>query len=168
MVKHFRKGPVVEDVQPHIVMPSVHIVQPSIIPLKKITRTQLKKYIPISGSYEYRKAVYSKVLISSFERLNYDQLKEKFTDDAEHFCVICLEEYSDNNELVLLPCDHHLHFDCLSQIHDTLVQQMGNSEHSDYRIPLRCPYCQLNLVRYYLLYKENGFDPKNVKFYNKE
>jgi hypothetical protein len=36
-----------------------------------------------------------------------------FVTDASEFCVICLDEYSEDSELALLRCSHHFHSLCI-------------------------------------------------------
>lgn len=46
-------------------------------------------------------------------------------------CSICLESFTDGDELICLPCKHRFHSDCL----DPWVRSCGD-----------CPYCRRNIV----------------------
>lgn len=82
----------------------------------------------------------------------------------EQICIICLEEYEDNDDLLLFPCGHYFHYDCLVQYNN--IKRTINYVDSP-RNP-RCTLCQLNLIRHYLYYKEHGLNLRNSIFDNKE
>ncbi len=85
---------------------------------------------------------------------------------SEDFCVLCLDAYSDDSEVLLLPCEHYFHFKCFRRM--GIVSGLTESNPLLWAINFRCPLCQLNLARHFLFYHEHGLDPKVVKFHNKE
>ncbi|CCH40698.1 E3 ubiquitin-protein ligase [Wickerhamomyces ciferrii] len=79
-----------------------------------------------------------------------------------HPCSICLEHFLYEDILLLLPCDHVIHLDCL---HD--FKRASLTPNSNQVAMVRCPTCQLNLVRLYQYYIDHGLDFKEVKFDNR-
>ncbi|CCH45970.1 putative membrane protein [Wickerhamomyces ciferrii] len=98
------------------------------------------------------------------EELTRDALFEKYPDHAKkrELCSICIENLHSKDLLLLLPCDHVYHRDCLHDFKRTLQTTNSNQV-----VMVRCPTCQLNLVRLYQYYIDHGLDFKEVKFDNK-
>lgn len=90
---------------------------------------------------------------------------DQSTND-ERFCVICLDEYDDQDRITILPCGHYFHCQCL--IEATKAQSRYNNAGLIFLYPLnlRCPLCQLHVLRFYLFYREHKLNPNEVKFAN--
>jgi hypothetical protein len=59
-------------------------------------------------------------------------IRRKTTEEhKKDTCSICIQNYSHNEEIVLLPCKHHFHTDCIGKWFD---------EHS------KCPNCRYNMT----------------------
>ncbi|CCH42851.1 E3 ubiquitin-protein ligase [Wickerhamomyces ciferrii] len=78
-------------------------------------------------------------------------------------CSICLEQLRPEDILLLLPCNHAHHRDCLYDFKRSTVQET----HPNEVVMFRCPSCQLNLVRLYQYYVDHDLDFKKVKFDNR-
>ncbi|CCH40695.1 RING finger protein [Wickerhamomyces ciferrii] len=94
---------------------------------------------------------------------HYDLTSEDFKLDHQDSCLICLETLRPYDFLIILPCDHIIHFGCLVRSRTT---QLENALPED--TMMRCPTCQLNFVRLVQYYKEHRYDPKKVPFFNRE
>lgn len=134
----------------------------------RVTRTDIDNYIPKFYKESYESQIFTMPADDFCQRVNFAKLKESHNHIFDgDFCVICLEVFESDDELIILPCDHYLHYDCLFTMRQSQIRQMRNNM-MDEPIRMRCPLCQLNLVRHYIFYKENMLDPKTIKFYNKE
>lgn len=134
----------------------------------KVTRTELDNFVPKFYREDYESRNFGVPAEEFCPRVSFATLKESHKEifDSD-FCIICLEKFCDEEQLIILPCDHYLHYTCLSSMRETQIRQMRDQLVNE-AIILRCPLCQLNLVRHYIFYKEKMLDPKKVKFHNKE
>ena len=64
-------------------------------------------------------------------------------------CPICLDEFEDNDLLVLLPCNHRYHYECIIRDHIFLVKD--------------CPYCRSPLPEHPIIVKYTTSHPKKRK-----
>lgn len=127
----------------------------------KVTRTQIDEYTPsFTSSFadEFNLLDPSHSLNKLFR---YEEVKET-TECDEHACTICLEEYKDDDEVLVFPCDHFCHYNCMVRYSKT--KNNGNISTSN----PRCTLCQLNLLRIFIYYKEYDLDLSVSKFCNKE
>ncbi|CCH45962.1 Zinc finger SWIM domain-containing protein 2 [Wickerhamomyces ciferrii] len=129
-----------------------------------VKRSQVEQYIFDEGKlFETANSIFSPEF-QCCEELTGDALFEKYPDHASKRepCPICLESLHSNDLLLLLPCNHVYHRACLHDFKRSLQTANLNQV-----IMVRCPTCQLNLVRLYQYYIDHGLDFKEVKFDNR-
>ncbi|CCH41656.1 ERAD-associated E3 ubiquitin-protein ligase hrd1 [Wickerhamomyces ciferrii] len=139
-----------------------HIIDEEAIELEKlrnsnvITRKQIEEY-PISPLSPFNNA--HDYLVPREGFIDSKTYKKVIADDDQKVksesCAICIDEFEDNSKMYILPCQHYFHASCLAQ-----------ERKVNMRDALRCPLCKLNLLRYYIYYKEHGLNPKYSKFDN--
>ncbi|CCH41657.1 putative E3 ubiquitin-protein ligase [Wickerhamomyces ciferrii] len=130
----------------------------------KVTRTEVEKCYPgCSNSYA---DVYGDLVLDETdgfcERLTFNDLIKKQKVNFETCCAICHDELENDSKLIVLPCQHYYHFECIDEYR--VFQRRVYS----YDRSLKCPLCQLDLVKHYIFYTTKSLYPKTNKFYNSE
>lgn len=104
---------------------------------------------------------------NSFSKiLELDDIKfPKDHDEVEHTsCVVCLDQFENNEELILFPCGHYFHKLCLEKYRKFSKKKKScELENREFR----CLLCHLSIIREYQFYKHYELDPKKVAFKNK-
>lgn len=139
----------------------------------KVTRSLVDNFVPNYTSTYALKFDFLDPEKSFSKRLRYcDINKEVANDDdgeisetSDNLCLICLDTFEDNDDLLLFPCGHYSHYECLLLYSQSQSRETGDNA---WKSTMRCLYCQLNLLRFYLFYIENELDPSVTKFFNKK
>lgn len=142
----------------------------------KVTRTDIDNFkaAPDSKfSFEYdfilTKSSFNKVLI--FRNLH--KLDSNSFIPSEE-CPICIDEFEKDSEIILLPCGHHFHFECLlthgnfAGSYRRFLPATGHIMRQRVGGNIQCPLCRLSFLQHYLFFKENGLDPRDVVYCNNE
>lgn len=84
--------------------------------LKKFLCCIIKENIveePI-GYYESEDILYEDIKVEVSNEIEYNKIKYNDKIHTEKECPICLEEFKQDESIVLLPCLHYFHEDCLN------------------------------------------------------
>jgi len=110
------------------------------------------------------------------KRMKFKDLKKTDPEKVRgERCTICIEEYKDECDIMVLPCGHFLHRLCFfDYIQSYQINGIPDQRHvDDFPRPfthafkaVKCPLCLLSLTHHYLYYKERGLDPNVVRFVN--
>lgn len=138
----------------------------------RVTRKDVDSFVPSYNTPNARKFDYLIPELSFNKILKFKELMENYPEiSKEPFCVVCLEEYLDDVNVLLMPCKHYCHYDCMEDMKYVTGRQNrieGTSHLQRYSnvFNTRCPLCQLNLLRHFLFYKEYGLDPNEIEYLN--
>lgn len=145
--------------------------------LTRVTRSDIDHFIPktdsdFAGDFDYllRSGSFNKFI--KFKDLRNEKHNSYLSEQTT--CSICLEDYNTSSELIVLPCLHYYHFECFLELgthsasYGNDIQGTQHVKNQRYGANIKCPQCQLNLLRHYLFYKENGLNPEIVDYFNNE
>lgn len=127
-----------------------------------ITRTELERqWIYHDGETEFAVldpyTSFNKIKKFKKHKLEFPELCEKETS-----CPICLEVYSNDSNVIVFPCDHYCHVDCLQRYVESSFKS------SEQTASVRCFNCRFHFYTQYAIYKRYNISPKEVSFLNKE
>ncbi|CCH43352.1 hypothetical protein BN7_2900 [Wickerhamomyces ciferrii] len=98
--------------------------------------------------------------LQTLEHVNIDS-----SDDAP--CLICLVTITERVPVLLLPCNHFYHAHCLVEYKRSFIPTRWSITLGATLKPLKCPVCNLNLVRLLQYCIDKRLDPEKIIFDNK-
>lgn len=141
--------------------------------IRYVTRLQIEEYVPNFNSqaargFDYMSPRNSFCKIISLKDLekSHKLRNNKYSTPREETCCICIEQFDDSKDILLLPCDHYFHVKCMKTHRATRRNNLNlhNEATHELSVDFRCFLCQLNLMKHYLYYKEHGITPDNVPY----
>jgi hypothetical protein len=139
-----------------------------------VTRSEIDRYIPNFNSDLAKNFNYTNpgTSFTKFIKLKDIELLQKndeilFQDSTparEETCCICIDGFTDRDNLILFPCGHFFHVGCVMNYRTAKISQVGILEELK---SFKCTLCQMRLINHYLFFKENNLDPSVVPFNNK-
>jgi hypothetical protein len=140
-----------------------------------VTRFEVDNFLPnynseLVAKFEYLDPDRSFCKIVKSQKINQNEggtdtcrdNTERITDSP--LCIICLEQFAVDADILVLPCDHCFHASCILRF-KAASKKTETSKRE--KINFRCLLCHLNVLRHYLFYKNYSLNPDKIRFENK-